>query len=76
MARNCALCGQPLPRKVRDLKIVYPRIAKRVVMSVYADKRKRTWLAEQHRIPYRLVTRIKRCASVEEAIANHATETK
>jgi hypothetical protein len=64
----CRHCGQQLPALVYKPK-EYPKLAADVVRDIYTSQYRRSYLAATFNIPLRLVTKIKRAPSREEAVS-------
>ena len=57
------------PKAYRPVE--YPKLGEETVRMVYASPYRRTWLADHHGIPRRLVTLIKNAATVDDALAKY-----
>jgi len=49
----------------------YPKLASGVVDAIYKSPFKRSWIADHHQIPRRLVTKIKQARSWQEAVERY-----
>lgn len=59
-----------MPRKVKP-KVVYRKLPHGVVGTIYNSKYRSHWLSNQHVVPIRQVSLIRKAATLEEAINEH-----
>jgi hypothetical protein len=68
--RFCRHCGQLIPPKEKP-GTEYRKLAPYIVEQIYVSPYRRSWLAEQYKIPLKQVTLIKRARTQEEAVHEH-----
>ena len=58
----------PAPARRTKRRVVYPLLSAEFIRLIYTDLRKRTFLARAFDTPIRLITKIKACESIEQAV--------